>query len=142
MVERFEHSVEAGASAAAEVLALDPGITALVATSDVLALGAIDELTRRRQRVPEDVSVTGFDGIRAALDAELTTVVQPVVEKGRQAGRLLLDPARRPQGGGSRWRPRSSRARPRPESDLARINISRRGSTSPGADQSRPEWRS
>ena len=53
-----------GASAAAEVLALDPGITALVATSDVLALGAIEELTRRRQRVPEDVSVTGFDGIR------------------------------------------------------------------------------
>ena len=65
MVERFEHSVDAGASAAAEVLALDPGITALIATSDVLALGAIDELTRRRQRVPEDVSVTGFDGIRA-----------------------------------------------------------------------------
>ena len=64
VVERFEHSVEAGASAAAEVLALDPGITALVATSDVLALGAIEELTRRRQRVPEDVSVTGFDGIR------------------------------------------------------------------------------
>ena len=64
VVERFEHSVEAGASAAAEVLALDPGITALVATSDVLALGAIEELTRRHQRVPEDVSVTGFDGIR------------------------------------------------------------------------------
>jgi DNA-binding LacI/PurR family transcriptional regulator len=98
VVERFEHSVEAGASAAAEVLALDPGITALVATSDVLALGAIEELTRRHQRVPEDVSVTGFDGIRGAIDAHLTTVVQPVVEKGRQAGRMLLNPARRTQG--------------------------------------------
>ena len=98
VVERFEHSVAAGASAAAEVLALDPGITALVATSDVLALGAIEELTRRRQRVPEDVSVTGFDGIRGAIDAKLTTVVQPVVEKGRQAGRMLLNPARKTQG--------------------------------------------
>ena len=98
VVERFEHSVEAGASAAAEVLALDPGITALIATSDVLALGAIEELTRRRQRVPEDVSVTGFDGIRAAIDAQLTTVVQPVVDKGRQAGRMLLNPARKTQG--------------------------------------------
>ncbi|MEO6885606.1 MAG: LacI family DNA-binding transcriptional regulator, partial [Jatrophihabitantaceae bacterium] len=37
VVERFDHSLEAGASAAAEVLGLDPGITALIATSDVLA---------------------------------------------------------------------------------------------------------
>ncbi|MDQ2845314.1 MAG: LacI family DNA-binding transcriptional regulator [Actinomycetota bacterium] len=95
VVERFDHSLGAGASAAAEVLGLDPGITALVATSDVLALGAIEELQRRRQRVPEDVSVTGFDGIRAAIPAGLTTVAQPVVEKGRQAGRMLLDPAQR-----------------------------------------------
>ncbi len=98
VVERFEHSVDAGASAAAEVLTLDPGITALIATSDVLALGAIQELTRRRQRVPEDVSVTGFDGIRQAIDAQLTTVVQPVVDKGRQAGRMLLNPERKTQG--------------------------------------------
>jgi DNA-binding LacI/PurR family transcriptional regulator len=64
----------------------------------VLALGAIEELTRRRQRVPEDVSVTGFDGIRQAIDAHLTTVVQPVVDKGRQAGRMLLNPERKTQG--------------------------------------------
>jgi DNA-binding LacI/PurR family transcriptional regulator len=98
VVERFEHSVDAGASAAAEILALDPGITALVATTDVFALGAITELIRRRQRVPEDVSVTGFDGIRPAIEAQLTTVVQPVVDKGREAGRLLLSPVRRAQG--------------------------------------------
>lgn len=95
VVERFDHSLSAGASATSEVLALDPGITALIGTSDVLALGAIAELRRRRQRVPQDVSVTGFDGIRAAVEAGLTTVAQPVVEKGRQAGRMLLDPAQR-----------------------------------------------
>ncbi|MBM9466518.1 LacI family DNA-binding transcriptional regulator [Nakamurella leprariae] len=98
VVERFDHTMEAGASAAAEVLAADPGVTAVVATSDVLALGVIAELTRRRQRVPEDVSVTGFDGIRAAVDAGVTTVVQPFLDKGRHAGKLLLDPARRSQG--------------------------------------------
>jgi DNA-binding LacI/PurR family transcriptional regulator len=92
-VERFDHTVEAGASAAEELLRLDPGLTAIIATSDVLALGAIEALNARRQRVPEDVSVTGFDGIRAALDARLTTVDQPVLEKGRHAARLLLDPA-------------------------------------------------
>jgi DNA-binding LacI/PurR family transcriptional regulator len=93
VVERFDHTVEAGASAAEELLRLDPGLTAIIATSDVLALGAIEALNARRQRVPEDVSVTGFDGIRAALDARLTTVDQPVLEKGRHAARLLLDPA-------------------------------------------------
>ena len=93
VVERFDHSVEAGASAADEALTLDPGITALVATSDVLALGALQALARRRQRVPEDVSVTGFDGVAAAFELGLTTVQQPVIEKGRQAGRLLFDPA-------------------------------------------------
>lgn len=97
VVERFDHTVDAGASAAAEVLGLDPGITALVATSDVLALGAIRELERRRQRVPEDVSVTGFDGVKAAIDAGLTTIAQPVVEKGRQAAKLLLNPMQHEQ---------------------------------------------
>ena len=61
-------------------------------------LGAIEELTVGTSGCPEDVSVTGFDGIRGAIDAHLTTVVQPVVEKGRQAGRMLLNPARRTQG--------------------------------------------
>lgn len=93
VVERFDHTIEAGASAAEELLALDPGLTAIIATSDVLALGAISTIERRRQRVPEDVSVTGFDGIRAAVDAHLTTVDQPVIDKGRHAARLLLDPS-------------------------------------------------
>lgn len=92
VVERFDHTLEAGESAANELLTLDPGLTAIIATSDVLALGAIDALHKRRQRVPEDVSVTGFDGIRSARDAGLTTVDQPVQEKGRQAAKLLLTP--------------------------------------------------
>lgn len=93
VVERFDHSLEAGASAAEELLSLDPGLTAIIATSDVLALGAIGALQHRRQRVPEDVSVTGFDGIRAALDAKLTTVDQPVLDKGRHAAKLLQAPS-------------------------------------------------
>lgn len=98
VVEEFDHSVAAGARGAAGVLAIDPGVTAVVATSDVLALGVIDELHRRRQRVPEDVSVAGFDGVKAAMDIGLTTVGQPVEDKGRYAGRLLLDPARSTRG--------------------------------------------
>ncbi len=97
VVERFENSIESGASGAAEVLALDPGITALIATSDILAFGIMQELERRHQRVPQDVAVTGFDGIREAEIRGLTTVSQPFLDKGKEVGKLLLEPNRRPQ---------------------------------------------
>lgn len=90
VVERFEHSVDEGASAARQLLDAHPGVTALVCTSDILALGAIAEVGRRGLRVPADLTVTGFDGIAEATRAGLTTVHQPVLEKGRAAGKLLL----------------------------------------------------
>ncbi|MQA17135.1 MAG: LacI family DNA-binding transcriptional regulator [Pseudonocardiaceae bacterium] len=93
VVERFDHTVESGASAAAQLLDHDPGLSALAATSDILALGALEELRRRGLRVPEDVTVTGFDGIPEAERIGLTTVRQPVREKGRAASRLLLERA-------------------------------------------------
>ena len=118
VVERFANTTAAGASAAAELLALDPGLTAIIATSDVLGLGVLDELARRHQRVPDDVSVVGFDGTREALSRGLTTVYQPFVEKGHAAGTLLLDRNRRP---GARrvllptaFRPGTSTAAPHP----------------------------
>ncbi|UZJ24390.1 LacI family DNA-binding transcriptional regulator [Rhodococcus antarcticus] len=92
VVERFDHLVEQGQSAAAEALDADPGITALVCTTDVLALGALREARRRGLDVPGQLTVTGFDGVPQALAEGLTTVLQPVEEKGRAAGRLLLEP--------------------------------------------------
>ncbi|WP_433267618.1 LacI family DNA-binding transcriptional regulator [Actinosynnema sp. CS-041913] len=95
VVERFDHNITSGASAAAQVLDRDPQITALVCTSDILALGALAEARKRGLTVPHDLTVTGFDGIREAEQAGLTTVRQPVLEKGRAAGKLLLDSAER-----------------------------------------------
>jgi DNA-binding LacI/PurR family transcriptional regulator len=100
VVERFDHSSAMGASAAAQLLDADPQITALICTSDILALGALNEAKRRGLRVPQDVTVTGFDGIVEAERVGLTTVRQPVLEKGKAAGRLLLSPS-------DRTRPRS-----------------------------------
>lgn len=91
VVERFDHTVSSGASAAGQLLEMDPEITAILCTSDILALGALDEARNRGHRVPEDLTVTGFDGITDAERVGLTTVRQPVLEKGRAAGRLLLD---------------------------------------------------
>ncbi len=69
-----------------------PSATAVVAVSDLMALAVVDELRNAGLDVPRDVSVAGFDGIDAALAAELTTIGQPIVEKGRRAAQLLLDP--------------------------------------------------
>ena len=61
--ERFDHSVEAGESAAAELLAAHPELTAVVCTSDILALGALRHATDRGLTVPDDLTITGFDGV-------------------------------------------------------------------------------
>jgi DNA-binding LacI/PurR family transcriptional regulator len=66
--------------------------TAILAMSDVLALAALDWLSARGMRVPEDVSVTGFDDTPEAALASvaLTTVSQPADLKGRIAAEMLL----------------------------------------------------
>lgn len=91
VVERFDHTVASGEEAAAQLLDRDPQITALICTSDILGIGAMTEARRRGLRVPQDLSVTGFDGITEADQSGLTTVKQPMLEKGRAAGRLLMD---------------------------------------------------
>lgn len=89
--ERFLHSVDAGQSAFAELLAAHPDLTAVVCTSDILALGAMRQAAQKGLSVPADLTVTGFDGVPEGLRAELTTVRQPMLEKGRAAGELLLE---------------------------------------------------
>ncbi|HWM60472.1 MAG TPA: LacI family DNA-binding transcriptional regulator [Pseudonocardia sp.] len=89
--ERFEHSVDSGQASAAALLAAHPNITAIVCTSDVLALGALRFAADRELPVPEHVTITGFDGVPEAERNGLTTVRQPLLEKGRIAGELLLE---------------------------------------------------
>ncbi|MBE2314855.1 LacI family DNA-binding transcriptional regulator [Solirubrobacter sp. CPCC 204708] len=67
--------------------------TAILCSSDVLALGVLDAAAERGVEVPTQLSVTGFDDIPDAVHAGLTTVRQPHQEKGATALRLLLDKA-------------------------------------------------
>jgi DNA-binding LacI/PurR family transcriptional regulator len=82
---------EPGAHGAREVLALEPRPTALLCSTDVLAFGALRAARELGLSVPGDVSITGFDDVPQAASADLTTVRQPLVEKGREAGRLLME---------------------------------------------------
>ena len=67
--------------------------TAILAMSDRIALAALDWLRERGLRVPEDVSIIGFDGIPEGESSTppLTTIAQPIEEMGRRAVRSILD---------------------------------------------------
>jgi DNA-binding LacI/PurR family transcriptional regulator len=94
IVESHDHLPASGASAAELALQTNPHITALMCTTDVLALSAMDYLRAHGIYVPGQMTVTGFDGIPEALNRGLTTVSQPSLEKGKRAGRLLHSPPR------------------------------------------------
>lgn len=80
-----------GAACARLIRRERPSATAIVGISDVMAL-AVTEVLRGEGIVPgREISVAGFDGIDAALEAGLTTIGQPIAEKGRRAAELLLD---------------------------------------------------
>lgn len=66
--------------------------TAILAMSDVTAFGAISAVRELGQAVPRDLSIVGFDDLDLAehTDPPLTTVHQPVREKGAEAARLLV----------------------------------------------------
>ena len=71
---------------------LDPGATAVFASNDQMALGLVRALVEQGRRVPEDVSVAGFDDIETAGFAlpPLTTVRQDFAELGLAAVRTLV----------------------------------------------------
>ncbi len=87
-----EHAMfsQAGGQAAAGRL-LDHDVTGVICASDVLALGVIRGVRRRGLRVPDDVSVVGFDdsAFMNCADPPLSTVRQPIEAMGRAAVQLL-----------------------------------------------------
>jgi len=71
-----EDTLEGGRRAAGMVLAANPAITAVICANDLMALGTLRALRDRGLRVPQDISVTGFDNIKLAQfsDPPLTSV--------------------------------------------------------------------
>jgi LacI family transcriptional regulator len=75
------------------LLERDTHFTALFASNDQMAIGACLGLHRRKLRVPDDVSLVGFDDLVLARYAmpPLTTVRQSVYEIGTEAAKAMLD---------------------------------------------------
>ena len=97
MVTAGQNDFVSGQRVAQWLLGQDALPTAVVGLSDVLALGVLEGLLAAGVDVPGRVSVCGFDDIPAAAPRGLTTVRQPITERGREIGRMLLDPDQGPR---------------------------------------------
>jgi DNA-binding LacI/PurR family transcriptional regulator len=91
--------MEGGRSALAELLDHADPPTAVICSSDVMAIGVLQEALARGLQVPRDLSVVGFDGIAAEwTQPRLTTIEQPIVEIAETAvdalRRLIEEPDR------------------------------------------------
>jgi len=91
-LESDSPSPEVGYEVTRKLLKRDAPFTALFAFNDISAIGAIQALREAGKRVPEDVSVVGFDDIQSAAfqNPSLTTVRQPLRQMGVIAAETLL----------------------------------------------------
>jgi LacI family repressor for deo operon, udp, cdd, tsx, nupC, and nupG len=93
IVMNGDFSIESGAVAAERLLGRRDPPTAIFCFNDEMAMGVIDTARRRKLRIPDDLSVVGFDDIRFAryTDPPLTTVAQPMRQIGEGTVRLLME---------------------------------------------------
>jgi DNA-binding LacI/PurR family transcriptional regulator len=94
-LERFEGTwgTQLGPTLVDQLMRLEDPPTAIMCGNDLLALGVLQELRRRKLRVPADVAVTGFNNYDFAefVDPPLTTVRTPGYEMGRAGALNLID---------------------------------------------------
>jgi len=86
------YSIVSGREGLRYLRALDPAPSAIICGNDVLAMGALAESRSLGIRIPEEISIVGFDNLEFAahLDPPLTTMDVPAAEMGERAADLLL----------------------------------------------------
>lgn len=90
---KADHSLAQGRSAFRQLMADHPDTTAVICTTDTLAIGAMAEARKLGFDVPRTLSITGFDDIELAaqVDPPLTTISVPAAEIGRGAADYLIN---------------------------------------------------
>ncbi|MFI5659360.1 LacI family DNA-binding transcriptional regulator [Streptomyces sp. NPDC051684] len=93
LVAYGDFTEEGGRRCMAELLERSPGLDAVFACSDLMASGARQVLREAGRRIPDDVSLVGFDDsvIARHMEPGLTSVRQPTLDMGRAMTELLLD---------------------------------------------------
>jgi len=89
-------TVGLGAALFAEILSRSPYLEAIFTCNDDLALGALFECERRGIRVPDDISIIGFNDLEVARSAfpALSSVATPRYDMGRGAAEIVLEAIR------------------------------------------------
>lgn len=92
LVRHGDYKMKSGIECANDLLDSGKVFTAVICENDLMAVGALEALNGRGVKVPEDVSITGFDNIylSKATFPKLTTVSQPTYEMGSIATTLLI----------------------------------------------------
>jgi LacI family transcriptional regulator len=92
LVARGNFTTESGHAATLALLDLEEPPTAIFAFNDEMAIGTLQAARERGLRLPEDLSIVGFDDLEhaAIVSPALTTVRQPLAEMGRMAVSLLI----------------------------------------------------
>lgn len=94
-----ELTVRGGYLATKQLLAQDDEITAIFCANDAMAMGCYQALYELGKKVPEDISVVGFDGmsLTESMVPPLTTIAQPIFDIGYTAAKFLVDAIEYPE---------------------------------------------
>ncbi|WP_165002978.1 MULTISPECIES: LacI family DNA-binding transcriptional regulator [unclassified Enterococcus] len=92
LVVMGDYTKEAGYKGAQELLKKE-GITALYSTNYYMTLGAVQAIFEMKKKIPEDISIVGFDHFELSdiIQPKLTVVEQPIQQMGEMIGELILD---------------------------------------------------
>jgi LacI family transcriptional regulator len=91
LIETTGWERECGGLAAARLLSLAKPPTAILAASDIQAIGALEHCRAMQMNVPKDISIMGFDGAKISEWLKLTTVQQPLYRLGEIGLNKLLE---------------------------------------------------
>ncbi|HML38413.1 MAG TPA: LacI family DNA-binding transcriptional regulator [Bacillota bacterium] len=88
-----ENSIEGGLLGASQILNLADRPEAILLTSDMMAIGAMEKIKQAGFRIPQDIAIVGFDNLKISgfIEPKLTTVAKPQYRMGLVAARLLFD---------------------------------------------------
>lgn len=88
-----DFTIKGGKNVTENILKNIKDFDAIIYSNDVMALGGMKVLLRQGYRIPEDVSIIGFDNIQLSevVEPELTTIGQPIYDMGKEACKLLID---------------------------------------------------
>lgn len=93
LIVKGNYVLEEGYSAMEKLLERNVNITAVACCNDLMAIGAMEKLKNEGIKVPEDISLVGFDNIdmTRVVTPKLTTIAQPSYEMGKESARMIID---------------------------------------------------